>query len=106
MVAVCPIGLNRRIGIVGLIVGSCFPVAWYGFTPIYSVTRVLYLTAICSTGGLVIFGSLTGALNRWSDVTRLGIFVALALSGFSRCYTRSWCTSSRSGRPLCCAALF
>ena len=77
-----PLSQVDYIGIVGLIVGSCFPVAWYGFTPIYSVTRVLYLTAICSTGGLVIFGSLTGALNRWSDVTRIGIFVALALSGF------------------------
>ena len=40
------------------------------------------LAVLCSTGGLVIFGSLTGALNRWSDVTRIGIFVALALSGF------------------------
>ena len=69
------------VGIIGLIVGSCTPVAWYSFGGDHHLERSLYLLAIGLVGAIVMVGSLTGVLNRASDSVRITLFVALALAG-------------------------
>ena len=70
---------------VALIVGSCFPVVYYGFGPDHPYKRTAYLWAIgllglavvvCSVLCFDVPGSVFGGLR-----ARVGLFVALGLSG-------------------------
>ena len=69
------------VGIVGLIVGSATPVAWYSFGGQHHLERSLYLAVITLLGAIVIIGSLNGALGRASDAVRIALFLGLAGSG-------------------------
>jgi adiponectin receptor len=69
------------VGIVGLVVGSCVPVAWFGFGGEHHLLRSLYLGAIALTGAAVIVGSLSGVLSKLSEAARISLFALIALAG-------------------------
>lgn len=76
-----PLGNVDYVGIVGLIVGSTVPVAWYSFGPTHQFERVVWLLTIGGTGGVIILNSITGYVNRFPDWLRILLFIALACSG-------------------------
>ena len=67
-------------GIAALIVGSCYPIIFYGFGPELATHRLVYLVALAALGLTIMSFSFTSWFDRmvW---TRIGLYVALGLTG-------------------------